>query len=214
MPLVLLSRSSLRRRPLRRRPLGARVVRDALVVKFTSCTYSKKLMNLDGKVKPPKLRVSGILERAMNIAQSLTQAQVAYFIVVAAIVAAVLVALGLYLGLRLGKSAGRLEAERDLPGRLAAERGDAVKRSRAVLGGLASEQLAPYLPGFPFDPTEVRFIGKPVDFVAFVGSASGKIEEVAFVEVKSGNASLTPVERSLRDAVKEGRVSWVEYRAP
>jgi predicted Holliday junction resolvase-like endonuclease len=150
----------------------------------------------------------------MESSGTITSAQWAYIAIVAGIVAAVLIALGLYLGLRLGKRAGRLEAERDLPDRLAAERGDAVKRSRAVLGGLAAEQLAPYLPGFPFDPTEVRFVGKPVDFVAFAGLAGGKVEEVAFVEVKSGNASLSPVERSLRDAVKEGRVRWVEYRTP
>ncbi len=150
----------------------------------------------------------------MNPAPILSQAQFAYIVTVAVLLAASLLVLGLYLGLRLGKRSGRLEAERGLAGRLATERDDAVKRSRAVLGGLASEQLAPYLPGFPFDPTEVRFVGKPVDFVAFIGSSSGRIEEVAFVEVKSGNASLSGVERSLRDAVKEGRVRWVEYRAP
>jgi predicted Holliday junction resolvase-like endonuclease len=150
----------------------------------------------------------------MNQIQPFSQAQIAYFLVVAVIVAAALIALGLYLGLRLGKRSGRLEAERDLPDRLALERGDAVRRSRAVLGGLAAEQLAPYLPGFPFDPTELRFIGKPVDFLAFVGASKGKIEEVAFVEVKSGNAVLSPVERSLREAVNSGRVRWVEYRAP
>jgi predicted Holliday junction resolvase-like endonuclease len=114
----------------------------------------------------------------------------------------------------LGRRAARLEAERGLPGLLAIERGDAVRRSRAVLGGLAAEQLAPYLPGFPFDPTELRFIGKPVDFIAFVGASKGKIEEVAFVEVKTGSAALSSVERSLRDTVKAGKVSWKEYRAP
>jgi predicted Holliday junction resolvase-like endonuclease len=136
------------------------------------------------------------------------------FLVAAIVAAVLLLVLGLYLGLRIGKRAGRLEAERGLPERLAAERGDAVKRSRAVLGGLAAEQIAPFLPGFPFDPTELRFIGKPVDFIAFVGSSRGRIEEVAFVEVKSGNAALSPVERSLRDAIKDGRVRWEEYRAP
>ncbi len=145
---------------------------------------------------------------------SLSEAQFAYLLVVALIVAAALLALGLYLGLRLGKRAGRLEAESGLPARLVAERGDAVRRSRAVLGGLAAEQLAPYLPGFPYDPTELRFIGKPVDFIAFVGASRGRIEEVAFVEVKTGGAGLSPVERSLRDAVKEGRVVWAEYRSP
>jgi predicted Holliday junction resolvase-like endonuclease len=150
----------------------------------------------------------------MNAASDFSKAQVVYVLVVALIIAAALLALGLYLGLRLGRRAGRLEAERGLPDLLATERGDAVRRSRAVLGGLAAEQLAPYLPGFPFDPTELRFIGKPVDFLAFVGSSKGRIEEVAFVEVKSGGAGLSAVERSLRDAVKEGRVRWVEYRAP
>lgn len=150
----------------------------------------------------------------MNTAPILDQAQIAYFVAVAVILAAALLALGLYLGLRLGRRSGRLEAERGLPDRLATERDDAVRRSRAVLGGLAAEQLAPYLPGFPFDPTEVRFIGKPVDFIAFVGSSSGKVEEIAFVEVKSGNASLSRVERSLREAISLGKVRWVEYRAP
>jgi predicted Holliday junction resolvase-like endonuclease len=150
----------------------------------------------------------------MSPAQSIFQAQVAYLIAAAVILALAILALGLFLGLKLGRRSGRLEAERGLPGRLVAERDDAVKRSRAVLGGLAAEQLAPYLPGFPFDPTELRFVGKPVDFLAFVGSSRGRIEEVAFVEVKSGASSLSPVERSLRDAVKEGRVRWVEYRSP
>jgi predicted Holliday junction resolvase-like endonuclease len=145
---------------------------------------------------------------------SFSQAQAAYLVVAAVLAAAALLALGLFLGLRLGRRAGRIEAERGLPGRVAAEREDAVKRSRAVLGGLASEQLAPYLPGFPFDPTELRFIGKPVDFIAFVGASKGRIEEAVFVEVKSGGASLNSAERSLRDAVKEGRVRWAEYRAP
>ncbi len=142
------------------------------------------------------------------------QARPILVFLLAILVAVALLVLGLYLGLRLGRRAGRLEAERGLPDRLAAERGDAVRRSRAVLGGLAAEQLAPYLPGFPFDPTELRFIGRPVDFVAFVGAAAGKVEEVAFIEVKSGTASLSPVERSLRDAIGEGRVRWLEYRAP
>lgn len=148
----------------------------------------------------------------MRIDPSWTPAQGAFLLVLAA--ALLLFVLGLLLGHRLGRRSGRLESERGLPQRLAAEREDAVRRSRSVLGGQMAEQLAPYLPGFPFDPTELRFIGKPVDFLAFRGAASGEIEEVVFVEVKSGKASLSKVERSLRDAVEAGKVSWMEYRAP
>jgi predicted Holliday junction resolvase-like endonuclease len=135
-------------------------------------------------------------------------------LVFAALALAALLVLVLILGLALGRRAGRLEVERGLPARLASERDDAVKRSRAVLGGQLSEQLAPFLPGFPFDPSEVRFVGKPVDLVAFVGASTGRIQELVFVEVKWGGSTLTPVERSLRDAVTAGRVRFVEYRAP
>ncbi len=143
-----------------------------------------------------------------------TSPQLTYLFVVLALLLSVLFVLGLALGLRLGRRSGRSEAERAMPDRLAVEREDAVRRSRAVLGGQMAEQLAPYLPGFPFDPTEIRFIGKPIDFIAFRGVAGGTIEEVAFVEVKSGASALSKVERSLRDAIESGRVSWVESRAP
>ncbi|MDE1860805.1 MAG: hypothetical protein KGH72_03750 [Candidatus Micrarchaeota archaeon] len=93
-------------------------------------------------------------------------------------------------------------------------RAESVKMSRASLTGRISEQLAPFLPDFEYDPTEARFIGSPVDFVVFKGLSGHNVEEVIFVEVKSGAASLTQTERSLRDAIKARRVSWEEYHAP
>ena len=93
-------------------------------------------------------------------------------------------------------------------------RQDAIKRSRAVLGGQFSEQLAPYLPDFPFSPTECRFIGKPVDFIVFKGMDEKAISEVVFVEVKSGKSTLSSQEKALREAVREKRVVWYEYAVP
>lgn len=95
-----------------------------------------------------------------------------------------------------------------------AERKDAVKRSRSVIGGQFSEQLAPYLPGFNGKATECRFIGKPIDFLVFTGLDEKEISEVVFVEVKSGSSRLSSVERSLRDAIEQKRVRWEEYRVP
>lgn len=92
------------------------------------------------------------------------------------------------------------------------ERRDAVKRSRSVLGGQFSEQLAPYLPNFPCNPGDVRFVGKPVDYVAFPGSAQGeKVNEVIFIEVKTGESALSQREREIKEAVLNGRVRYVEY---
>jgi len=87
------------------------------------------------------------------------------------------------------------------------------KLSRSILGGVFSEQVAPFLPDFPKDlkASEARFIGKPVDFLIFKGMDEQHIDEVVFVEIKSGNSHLSNNERSLRDAIQEKRVRWHEY---
>jgi len=93
-------------------------------------------------------------------------------------------------------------------------REEAIARSRSVLAGQFSEQLAPYLPDFPFKPTEARFIGKPIDFLVFQGMDEKDINEVVFVEVKSGKANLNAHEKKLKDIIKEKKVRWMEYRIP
>lgn len=93
------------------------------------------------------------------------------------------------------------------------ERQDAVKRSRAVLGGQMIEQVAPYLPGFPCNPSDARFIGKPVDFIAFSGlSEKNTVDEVILIEVKTGDSKLSGREKEIKNAVKNGRVRYVEYK--
>ena len=121
-----------------------------------------------------------------------------------------LVLLVSYLAYLLGRSI----VNREWEGRVSSIRQDAVSRSRAVLGGQFSEQLAPYLPDFPYSPTEARFIGKPIDLVIFKGADEQSIQEVIFVEIKSGEARLSSQERQLRDVIQNHRVSWVEYRIP
>jgi predicted Holliday junction resolvase-like endonuclease len=72
--------------------------------------------------------------------------------------------------------------------------------------------MAPLLPGFPFDPGDCRFIGKPVDFLVFKGMNEKDISEVIFLEVKSGTArTLNSQEKKLRDAVQAGRIRWEEF---
>jgi predicted Holliday junction resolvase-like endonuclease len=87
-----------------------------------------------------------------------------------------------------------------------------LKQSRAVLGGLVSEQIAPLLPGFPYDPGDCRFIGKPVDFIVFKGMNRQEITEVVFLEVKSGAAkTLNSQEKKLRDTILAGKVRWAQF---
>lgn len=93
-------------------------------------------------------------------------------------------------------------------------REDSLVRSRAVLHGRASEQLAPITAGFPFAPSDARFIGSPVDFVVFDGYGEVRaglrdtLRRIVLVDVKTGTASLSTVQRRVRDSVGEGRYSW------
>ena len=93
-------------------------------------------------------------------------------------------------------------------------RSDAIKRSRSVIGGQLAEQVAPFLPGFPCNPGDARFIGKPVDFIAFPGlTEDDKVHEVLLIEVKTGKSALSGREKEIKRAVSEGRVRYIEYRA-
>src|SRR3989338_5105869 len=126
------------------------------------------------------------------------------------IIAFILILIALYIGYLIGKFITNLK----LKDRIPEIREDAINHSRAVLSGQFSEQIAPYLPDFPFKPTEARFIGKPIDFVVFRGMDSKKIDEIVFVEVKSGQSQLSKVEKSLKLAIENKNVGWHEYKVP
>src|SRR3989338_6814800 len=114
----------------------------------------------------------------------------------------------------IGYLIGRYITQKNLEEKIPDIREDAIKHSRAVLSGQFSEQIAPYLPDFPFKPTEARFIGKPIDFVVFRGMDGKKIDEVVFVEVKSGQGALNNAEKSLKSAIQNKNISWHEYKVP
>ena len=130
--------------------------------------------------------------------------QYAEFILIAAFFLIIL-----FVGYAIGKYVSKKEHQEKIP----EIRETAIKQSRAVLSGQFSEQIAPYLPDFPYKPTEARFVGKPIDFIVFKGMDGKKIEEVVFVEVMTGQSQLSPVEKSLKEAVENKKISWDEYRA-
>ena len=135
---------------------------------------------------------------------------VAFALIIALLLCCVLfLVIGLCVGTRFGRRREAAEWEAHKLEDIVKAR---LKQSRAVLGGLVSEQMAPLLPGFPFDPGDCRFVGKPIDFIVFKGMNEKDISEVIFLEVKSGSAKqLSDQEKRLRDAVLAGRVRWAEF---
>jgi len=135
--------------------------------------------------------------------------QAAITLILFAVFCLIFLLTGRKIGLDQGRRQERLEWESRRVEEIVKNR---LKQSRAVLGGLVAEQMAPLLPGFPFDPGDCRFVGKPVDFIVFKGMNEKNISEVIFLEVKSGTGRrLNEQEKKLRDIIQARKVRWVEF---
>lgn len=99
------------------------------------------------------------------------------------------------------------DKERELTEQEKAIRADAAKRSRAALLGSLMEQVGPLLPGFKHDLNDLRALWDPVDFVAFNGiGVQRKVDSITFLDIKTGEARLSPVQKTIKDTVESGKV--------
>lgn len=93
-------------------------------------------------------------------------------------------------------------------------RRDAIKKSITTLLGKVSEHIAPLYMAreLDIDPRDLRFIGTPVDYIAFKGLSSGNPEKILFIEVKaSQSGTLTERERSIRTLIESKKVEWITF---
>ena len=96
-------------------------------------------------------------------------------------------------------------------------REDAIRRSAATIIGKVGEHLAPLViaSNYGISPKDMRFIGTPIDFIAFKGLSDGVLEKIVFIEVKSGvTKSMTPREKMVKEAVESGKVDWLLIHLP
>ena len=93
-------------------------------------------------------------------------------------------------------------------------RKDAIKRSITTLLGKISEHIAPLLIAqkLRINPKDLRFLGTPIDYIAFKGLSDKNPEEIEFIEVKSGKTStLTEREKAVKKLVEAGKVKWITF---
>ncbi len=72
---------------------------------------------------------------------------------------------------------------------------------RAGIKGKVAETFAPFLEGFPFKPSECKFLGDPIDYVAFEGLDDRDIKGVHFLEVKEGKSKLSKHQKQVKDLI-------------
>ena len=80
------------------------------------------------------------------------------------------------------------------------------KSSQSVRYGKITEQFVPFIEELPFDSANFRFLGSPIDGVAF------QPDKIVFCEFKAANSQLNARQKSIRDLVNTKKVEWIEFR--
>ena len=74
------------------------------------------------------------------------------------------------------------------------------------------EKILPALPDFPYAPKDMVFTGKGCDYIIFDGLTEWRLREIVFLELKSGNARLSPNEAMIKKIIDTKRIRFTEYR--
>lgn len=80
------------------------------------------------------------------------------------------------------------------------------KASQSVKYGQLTEQWIPFSDKFPYNPQSFRFIGKPIDGVAF------EDDKIVFVEFKTASSGLSEKQRKIKSLVENKKVEWFELK--
>ena len=98
------------------------------------------------------------------------------------------------------------------------ERKQAIKQSKAVIKGQVTEHILPMFKDFPYKMSECRFAGAPIDYIIFEnmdqireGSTEAKIN-IIFADVKVNKSANSPVQNAIKDAVKNNRVRFEQWK--
>src|SRR3990167_8896791 len=80
------------------------------------------------------------------------------------------------------------------------------KKSYEVKTGKWTEDYFPFLKDYPVDYKTGRFLGEPIDVVAFADDG------VFFIEHKTGFAQLSEKQKRIKEVVENKKVYWREVR--
>ena len=80
------------------------------------------------------------------------------------------------------------------------------KKSSEVRLGQISENLAPFLKDFKYNPKKAHFLGNPIDYIIF------EENKIVFLEIKSGESKLSEGQRNIKKLIQDGKVEFDQMR--
>ena len=116
---------------------------------------------------------------------------------------------GLILGVIIGYIFGKVRTYNDV--RL--DRKKSITKSKSVIYGGVYEKILPLLPNFPYNPSDLVFVGKGFDYLVLDGlTETGYVRKVVFLEVKTGKSQLNIREKKIRACIQARNVEYREWR--
>ena len=82
----------------------------------------------------------------------------------------------------------------------------AEKKAIEVGFGKIIEKIIHLHKDFNIPLEDCRFLAEPLDVIVFNGSSQNNVNNITFMEIKSGAARLNKHQRMIRDAIKDGNV--------
>jgi len=81
----------------------------------------------------------------------------------------------------------------------------------AVGIGLIIEKILPAHKNFDLIPSDCRFLAEPIDMIVFDGVSENKVDNITFMDIKTGGAVLNKHQKQIRDAINDHDVKWRSY---
>lgn len=80
------------------------------------------------------------------------------------------------------------------------------KGSQSVKYGLLSQQWIPFSQNFPYNAENFRFIGNPIDGIAF------EEDKIVLCEFKASNSQLSEKQKKIKELIESKKVEWLEFK--
>lgn len=80
------------------------------------------------------------------------------------------------------------------------------KSSLSSRYGKMTEQFMPFLKDYPYDPSNFRFLGSPIDGIQF------EEDKIVLIEFKAAGAQLSPKQKQIAELAANRRITFEEHR--
>ena len=87
-------------------------------------------------------------------------------------------------------------------------RKESIKKSRSVILWETAEKVAPFLPDFPYNPKDLTFIWKWVDYVIFDWLSNWNLKQIVFLELKTWKSRQNKNEKEIEKIILQKKVKY------